>query len=122
MKNWINWFEIPVTDFDRAQGFYCGIFDIEMHVMDMMGMRMGIFPTEGNGGGGAIVKGDDYTPAMNGSLVYLNGGDDLNNVLNKIESKGGKVFVPKTLIGEDMGYFAIFADTEGNKVALHSMK
>ena len=122
MKNWINWFEIPVSDFSRAQNFYCGIFGIEMHVMEMMGMQMGIFPTEDNGSGGAIVKGDDYTAAMNGTLIYLNGGHDLNNVLNKIEAHGGKVFMPKTIIGEDMGYFAIFADTEGNKLALHSMK
>ena len=93
-----------------------------MHVMEMMGMQMGIFPTEDNGSGGAIVKGDDYTAAMNGTLIYLNGGHDLNNVLNKIEAHGGKVFMPKTIIGEYMGYFAIFADTEGNKLALHSMK
>ena len=30
--------------------------------------------------------------------------------------------VPKTEIGNDIGFFAHCVDTEGNKVGLHSMK
>lgn len=121
MNKWINWFEIPATDFDRAVAFYNTIFGIELHSMDMAGTKMGMFPTDENSGGGAIVQGEGQTPAMDGTLVYLNGGDDLNGVLDKVEEAGGSIFVPKTNIGEGMGHFAIFRDTEGNKVALHSM-
>ena len=120
MKNWVNWFEIPAADFKRAVQFYSAIFNVEFHVMDMMGTKMAMFPSDG--GGGAIVTGDDYTPASDGTLIYLNGGDDLNDVFNKVEKNGGKAIVPKTQISEDMGYFAMFIDTEGNKMALHSMK
>ncbi len=119
MKNWVSWFEIPATNFDRAVQFYNGLFGIQMHTMDMMGTQMGMFPAEG--GGGAIVAGEGYTPTTDGTLVYLNGGDDLNNTLNKVEGLGGSILVPKTNIGDNMGHFAIFIDTEGNKVALHSM-
>ncbi len=118
MKNWINWFEIPATDFERAVGFYGTILGIEFENVAMMGTQMALFPTEG--AGGAIVKGDDHVPSTNGSTVYLNGGDNLDIPLGKIEGAGGKVLVPKTHIGEGMGYFAMFLDTEGNKVALHS--
>lgn len=119
MKNWVNWFEIPAVDFERATAFYSTLFGIELQVVEMYDTKMGMFPSEG--GGGAVVKGEDYTPSATGTLLYLNGGDDLSGPLAKVEDAGGKVIVPKTNIGPDMGNFAIFMDTEGNKVALHSM-
>lgn len=122
MNKWINWFEIPATDFDRANKFYSGIFAIELYTMEMMGTKMAMFPTGDNESGGAIVQGDGYVPSMDGSVVYLNGGKDLSGVLGRVENNGGKVIVPKTFIGEGMGYFAMFIDTEGNKVALHSIQ
>jgi predicted enzyme related to lactoylglutathione lyase len=57
---------------------------------------------------------------MNGPKVYLNGGKDLTTVLNRVATAGGKVTVPKTGIGENMGHFALFTDTEGNVVGLYS--
>jgi len=32
-----------------------------------------------------------------------------------------KILVPKTQISEDYGYMAMFIDTEGNRIALHSL-
>ena len=54
-------------------------------------------------------------------MVYLNGGDDLSIPLSKVEAAGGKIIMPKTAIGPH-GFMAHFTDTEGNKVAFHSMK
>jgi predicted enzyme related to lactoylglutathione lyase len=71
--------------------------------------------------GGCIIQGKGYEPLTKGSLVYLNGGDDLGVPLSKVEAAGGKILLPKTAIGPN-GFMAHFADTEGNKVALHSMK
>jgi len=51
----------------------------------------------------------------------LNGGEDLSIALSKVESAGGKILLPKTAIGPN-GFMAHILDTEGNKVALHSMK
>ena len=47
--------------------------------------------------------------------------DDLNIPLSRIEHAGATILFPKTSIGEN-GFMAHFIDTEGNRVALHSMK
>ena len=123
LKNAINWFEIPATDFERAKNFYSAIFDCEMTVNEMGHIMMGFFSHEqGVGIGGSICRGEGYEPSKKGSLVYLNGGEDLSVVLNRVEAAGGTIQMPKTQITPDIGYFAILIDTEGNRVALHSMK
>ena len=122
MANAINWFEIPASNFDRAVKFYATILEIEMHTTVMGGTDMGFFPGEPGSVSGAVVHGEGYDPCDKGTLVYLNGGDDLNNVLSKIEAAGGKVILSKTQITPEYGFFALFLDTEGNKMALHSMK
>jgi predicted enzyme related to lactoylglutathione lyase len=122
MKNSLNWFEIPVLDFKRAQRFYSDIFDFEMPSTQVMGYDMGFFDVESGGIGGAIVYGDGYFPSHKGSVIYLNAQPDLQVALDRVEKAGGHVLVPKTLINDDLGYFAFITDTEGNKVALHSMK
>lgn len=122
LKNSINWFEIPVDDFDRAKNFYSTIYDFEMPENQVQDTRMGFFlyEQEPDRVGGAICHGKGYTPSREGTLVYLNGGSDLDTVLNRVEEAGGEVEVPKTFIMEDVGYFAIIIDTEGNRIALHS--
>ena len=124
MKNAINWFEIPVTNYERAKKFYVTILDLEIidYHMPEKKMKYGMFPydMENSGVGGAIVQMEEMKPSTDGSTVYLNGGEDLNVALNKVEAAGGKIFMPKTDIDEN-GFIAQFLDTEGNRVALHSM-
>lgn len=122
MKNSINWFELPVSDFDRAKKFYSSIYDYEMPEIMMGPNKMGFLPVEQGGIGGAIVHGEGYEPSNTGALIYLNGGENLSKVLAKVEEFGGKILQSKTLIEERFGYYAIFTDTEGNRIALHSMK
>lgn len=122
MANAINWFEIPATNFDRAVKFYSNILDIQMQTTLMGESNMGFFPGEQGSVGGAVVQGEGYEPCEKGTLVFLNGGEDLDNVLSKIEGAGGKVILPKTQITPEYGFFALFLDTEGNRMALHSMK
>jgi predicted enzyme related to lactoylglutathione lyase len=123
-KNALSWFEIPVSNFDKAKEFYQAIFDYEMPEMPMGPNRMGILlhDQQGGGVGGAIVAGNGYQPTVGGSVVYLNAGNDLSTVLNRVPKAGGAVVVPKTQIAPDLGYFAIFQDCEGNRVGLHSLK
>ena len=121
--NALNWFEIPVTDADRAQKFYQAIFDIEMMSMDMPGpheMKMIGFPPGPPHSGGALVKSPSHKPSTEGSVIYLNGNPDLQNVLDRIEGAGGKITLPKTQISPEIGYMAFFTDTEGNTLGLHS--
>lgn len=123
-ENTLNWFEISVADMDRAKKFYETIFDIKMPIQDIMGMRMAYFPAQpGNGKlSGALVKGNMHKPSMDGVKVYFNGNPDLNIALARIKAAGGKVVMPKTKIGDDIGHMAFFIDSEGNNVALHSNK
>lgn len=124
LDNAINWVEIPVRDFDRARKFYSAIYDYEMFETLVRGTRMGFLPYEQKEHrvGGAICFGKDYVPSSQGTLPYLNGGADLAVVLNRVENAGGKILQSKTFLGEGVGYSALFTDTEGNRVALHSRK
>lgn len=124
MANVINWFEIPAKNFNRACDFYSKVLDGTVQVMDAgeSPMQMGFLPGSGPGVvGGAVVAGEGYEPNASGSIVYLNGGDDLSTPLARVEDAGGQVVLPKTNIGEN-GFVAQFMDTEGNRVALHSMQ
>jgi uncharacterized protein len=122
MTNAINWFEIPVTDFTRAKKFYEALYGAEIIEMPFPNGKYGMLPADmQNGVGGGIVQGEGFEPSTKGTIVYLNGGDDLSTPLSKVESAGGKILMPKTTIGAN-GFMAHFLDTEGNKVALHSMK
>ena len=123
MKNAINWFEIPVKNFEKAKSFYEEVLQSEMQLMEMkeMGATMAFFPSDmENGGiGGSIISGPGYEPSQQGALVYLNGGEDLSDPLSRIEKAGGKIIVPKTSLGPN-GFMAQFIDSEGNRVAFHS--
>ena len=117
----LNWFEIAVINFDRAKNFYSAIFDFDMPVAQVGAKTMGFFLHEqGKGIGGAIVKGDGYIPSQTGALIYLAAGNDLTTVLNRVEAAGGKIVSHKSTIPPH-GNFATFLDTEGNRLALHSM-
>ena len=122
MANVVNWFEVPVSDFERAKDFYSKVTGGEMHTEEILDTKMAFFPMEGEGVGGAICAGANYKPSADGAIIYLNGGEDLSEQLAKIEPAGGKVIIPKTKITDEIGYFAMFMDTEGNKMALHSPK
>jgi predicted enzyme related to lactoylglutathione lyase len=122
MRNALNWFEIPATDFNRARKFYETVLDVVMQT-PFEGMKYAMFPSDMEKGavGGGLVEEQGYEPSDKGSLIYLNGGEDLSVPLSRVEAAGGKVLLPKTSIGAN-GFMGHFLDTEGNRVALHSMK
>jgi predicted enzyme related to lactoylglutathione lyase len=120
--NTLNWFEISVSDMARAVKFYEAVFSIKMEQMEMMGMKMAMFPAENMNGkvSGGLVEGPMHRPSMDGAKIYFNGNPDLDEPLSRIEAAGGKVMMAKTHISPEIGYMAFFSDTEGNAVALHS--
>jgi len=126
LGNALNWFEIPVNDFARAKKFYETIFGYQMPEMQMGDGLMGFFLYDMPAGkvGGAIVYNPSfYTPSENGSLIYLNCQPDLQIVIEKVENAGGKILKGKTMISEEqnLGFWALINDSEGNRIALHSM-
>ena len=124
MASAVNWFEIPATDIERASTFYSTILDIQLEVVQLPTFKTAVFPVDMQQGeiGGAISQGEGLTPSATGTLVYLNAQPDVQSVLDRVEAAGGKVVRAKTKVQmEDGGFYAIIADSEGNKVGLHSM-
>ena len=124
-KNAISWFEIPATNLERATAFYETILDTKLIPLDMPQLQMRMFPLENmmtQVGGALVDSGGFHLPSeLMGPLIYLNANPDVQLVLDKIEAAGGKILVPKTEISPEYGSMAVFLDTEGNRIALHSV-
>lgn len=121
--NSINWFEIPAVDLPRAKKFYEAVFNCQLEdYPEMMGMKMSGFPSDPGSGKahGALVQSQMHKPSQDGAVVYLNANPNIQEVVDRIETAGGKVIVPKTQISPEIGYMAFFIDTEGNKMAVHA--
>jgi predicted enzyme related to lactoylglutathione lyase len=125
-NNVVGWFEIPVINMERAIQFYEKVFDFKLTRHQIGPLDMAWFPwvETGLGTSGSLVKKDDFhRPSMDGVLVYFTAhSGDLSLELARVESAGGKVLLSKTLIADDIGYMAVFIDSEGNRVAIHSRK
>ncbi len=122
MKSFVSIFEIPATDISRAISFYEAILDISIEQMEVPGLEIGVLPYEDQMVVGVIMKGEGFTPSADGVTIYLNAGDDLQVMLDKVEKNGGQVLVPKTPHADESGFFALFLDSEGNKMGLHSTR
>jgi predicted enzyme related to lactoylglutathione lyase len=120
MPRLINWFEIPATDFDRARRFYEIVFDVTLKEETFGAGRMGVFPYPEGSTGGAIVCMENMVPSSSGVVIYLDGGDNVDAPLGRVREAGGTVVMPKTQISPEIGHIALFRDSEGNVIGLHS--
>lgn len=121
MKHLTNWVEIPATDIKRATLFYSKILGTDLHQMEMGGNSYALFPAEDKYNCGALVQGAYYKPSMDGVVIYLDGGSDLNTILGKVNEAGGQVVMEKMFISEEAGYVGMFIDSEGNKIGVQNM-
>jgi predicted enzyme related to lactoylglutathione lyase len=113
----VSFFEIPVTDLDRAVRFYTAVLGVELVRVEVDGNLMALFPDDGGPGAcGALASGDSYRPSLDGTRVYL-GVDEIDAVLGRVVEHDGRVLYPKTSIGE-LGHVAEFEGSEGNRIAL----
>lgn len=118
------WIEIPVTDMERAIGFYEAVFEIKLQAVDFGGLKMAWFPSAGDekpGAAGTLIKQETYIPSQEGPMVYFYSGD-VSLELARVEAAGGKIYQKKTEISPEHGYMGVFIDSEGNRIALHSQQ
>lgn len=121
MKKFIAFFEIPAADFHRAVDFYQTVLDVELPVFECEQEKMACFTEEGETVG-AIFHAPGYLPSEKGVIISFHC-DDIAQTLEKVVRKGGKVVLPKTKIeAEGRGWFALFTDSEGNRLGLYADK
>lgn len=116
------WFEIPVSDMQRAKNFYEAVFRLPIDVMENEGgTLMGTFPMSESACGisGSLVQGKGYVPTLGGLILYFSE-PDIDAALDRIREHGGNIITGKTDIGQ-YGWYAWFEDTEGNRLGLHAM-
>ncbi|MEI6684181.1 MAG: VOC family protein [Bacteroidota bacterium] len=122
--NVVGWFEIPVTDMDRAVSFYETVFDFTLTRAKVGPVDMAWFPcvADSIGSAGSLVStAGQYKPSSDGVLVYFTAfSGDVSKELARAVVAGGSVLMPKMLITKEIGYMAIFLDSEGNRIALHT--
>lgn len=121
MNTAVNWFEIPAENFERAVRFYSKVFAKELTTLEAGERRLALLPAGSNlngseNPGGSILHMKNFKPSREGTIVYLEPGEDLDMVLGRVEPAGGKIDTPKSRIGT--GYLATFVDSEGNMVGL----
>jgi predicted enzyme related to lactoylglutathione lyase len=122
MKTVVAFFEIPAIDLGRAVTFYETILGIKLSAMDCEHEKMAFFPEENGQCSGAISLAKDFRPSKDGVLINLHV-DDMEKALSAVEANGGKIICQKTKIeAEGRGYFALFTDSEGNRLGLYSDK
>jgi uncharacterized protein len=111
------WFDIAVSDLERAASFYRAVLDVPLHLERSRGAPFYVFE-HGGGNSGCLVATD--SPIQPGSvLLYLNVDGRIRDALVQAQRRGGIVVDPIRPIG-DHGFRAVIQDTEGNRVALHS--
>lgn len=116
MEKLISWVEIPTNDLERAVNFYENVLQTALQTKDFGTEKMACFTS----GEGALICQPDYKPSSNGIIVSLKVTDNIDSTLERIENNGGKVLKPKTKITvEGKGYFALFLDSEGNRLGLY---
>lgn len=116
MKRLVRWVEIPATDFERAVKFYSKVFKLDLKPLDFGSEKMACLPNDE----GAISYSPGFNPSKNGILLSLDTGEDLDATIERVLSSGGRIIKGKTKIeSENRGYFALFLDSEGNKLGLY---
>ncbi len=120
--NPVGWFEIPVSDLERAKNFYESVLEIKMERNDIPGWETVWFPSDESvkGVSGVLMKGDGYHPGEHGPVMYFTT-QDIESALARVVEAGGRIMFPKKDIGE-WGYISWLWDSEGNRIALHTRK
>ena len=118
MGNLIASFQIPTHNLSRACAFYSKILGMTIEPMEFNGNGMALIP--GDTMTGRLVKDERSLPSNDGIVIYLDGGKDLNEMLNQVEPAGGKTLIPKIQIAPNMGFYALLEDTEGNRIGILS--
>jgi len=120
-RHLVAWFDIPVRDLDRALQFYSAVLATKLKKEQAgPGVAIALLPHAEGSMGGCLVQNLDAKPSESGPLLYLNTHGRLDEALNAVKKHGGAVVSGRHSIAP-YGFRAIVLDSEGNRIALHSM-
>jgi predicted enzyme related to lactoylglutathione lyase len=121
VRHQVVWFDIPVRDIDRAVRFYSAVLGTTLKKEQAgPGAAIAALPHSEGSIGGSLVQNMDAKPSESGPLLYLNTNGRLDEALMAVEKHGGRVLAEKHSISP-FGFRAVVIDSEGNRIALHSM-
>jgi hypothetical protein len=122
MQNPVRWFEIYVSDMNRAKSFYEALFKIELSQIPFTEGEMWGFPSNPDkwGCSGALVKMKGLSPSGVSTIIYF-ASEDCSVEETAIPKLGGKIHKSKMSIGQ-YGFITLAVDTEGNMIGIHSMQ
>ena len=120
----VGWFEIPVTNMNCAKKFYDEVFNIEITLHNLDGLKMDCFPMAPDRSGitGSLIGHEGYVSSLTHGVVLYFTSSDVAIELGRVEEAGGAILQDKKSIGAGHGFMALFKDSEGNRIALHSEK
>lgn len=121
----VGWFEIYVSDIQRARAFYEAVFSVQLEQLETPdpAMELWAFPgamDDSHGASGALVRMDDGPSGSGGTIVYFMC-EDCAVEAGRVAASGGQVSKPKFAIGK-YGHVALVTDPDGNMIGLHSMR
>ncbi len=121
-KNAVTWFDLPVTDMNRAKAFYESVLQISLSSFDAGQVKFARFPdrNDANGAAGQLIQNPGSKPSGQGTVVYF-AVEDIDAAITRIQAAGGTVVQPKFSMG-NLGDICLFLDTEGNMVGLRSAR
>jgi predicted enzyme related to lactoylglutathione lyase len=121
MRNTVVWFDIPVTDLDRAIRFYEAVTQSKMQRHTLAnGDETALFASQDGGVTGSLYRSPQDKPSEFGSRVYLNAEPSIDEWIERVKSAGGRIAVDKAEVPGVGGYYAYFIDSEGNRVGLYA--
>ena len=119
MKHNITWFDVPVTDLDRAIRFYSAVLGSPVTKEKTGSIPTGILPTPDGQKMGCLVSGNQAKPSLNGVMVWFDVEGRLKESVAAATANGGKILGDIHAIG-GFGFRAEVQDSEGNRIALYS--
>ena len=118
--NRISWFEIPVTDLERAAALYGKTLGIEMKREVLFGVPHAILMADGEAVTGTLISDPKRAPRRGtGTVVYLYAADGVAAALARAVAAGARCVQPTTDIAP-FGTIALIEDLDGNVVGLHA--
>lgn len=119
--NVINWFEIPVTNIEKAIAMYEAMLDTKLALSDFEGVPHAVMDNgDHSSTSGALISDPKRPPGRGAStVIYLNAKDGVGRCLSRAVEAGARVVRPLTEIGPH-GTIALIEDLDGNVIGLHA--